>query len=147
MNLKITNKHLTKKAIVYVRQSSLQQVHKNLESQALQYGLKDRAQRLGFTDVMVIDTDLGQSAGSGSKERQGFSTLLTEVALGKVGAIFSREASRLSRNDKDWCHLMELCQMMGVLVGDSESVYDLSHIDDQLILGIKGTMCAKQSLA
>lgn len=144
MNLSIPSKinanHLAKKAIVYLRQSSPGQVKNNLESQRLQYGLVDRAKGLGFTQVQVIDIDLGASAASGSRQRPGFQQLLTSVAVGDVGIILSRELSRLSRTDKDWCHLMEVCQLFGTLLGDDEAVYDPVHYDDQLVLGIKGTI-------
>ena len=52
----------------------------------------------------------------------------------------SRELSRLSRTDKDWCHLMELCQLFNVLIADADNLYDLNRLDDQLVLGIKGTL-------
>ena len=137
---KINAYHLAKKAIIYLRQSSPGQVKNNLESQRLQYALADRARALGFTQVEVIDIDLGASAASGSRQRPGFQQLLTSVAVGDVGIILSRELSRLSRTDKDWCHLMEICQIFNTLIGDDESVYDPAHYDDQLILGIKGTI-------
>lgn len=137
---KISSSHITRKAVVYVRQSSAKQVRDNQESQRLQYALKDRASALGFNQVEVIDKDLGISAGSGARQRPGFQQLLASVALGDVGIILSRELSRLSRTDKDWCHLMEVCQIFNTLLGDEEGVYDTSTVDDQLILGIKGTI-------
>ncbi len=137
---KIGEEHLARKAIVYVRQSSQRQVLQNTESRRLQYALKDRAMDLGFNDVEVIDTDLGSSAGIGSATRVGFDRLVGTVALGEVGIVLSREVSRLSRTDKDWCHLLEVCQLFDTLIGDEEQVYDLSLIDDQLVLGIKGTL-------
>jgi DNA invertase Pin-like site-specific DNA recombinase len=115
------------------------QVHGNLESQRLQYALANRARKVGFADVEVIDSDLGVSAGIGST-REGFDRLVSEVAQGQVGAVVSRAVSRLSRTDKDWCHLLEICQIFDTLIMDEEQVYDLSEIDDQLVLGIKGTM-------
>jgi DNA invertase Pin-like site-specific DNA recombinase len=137
---KITCEHLNKKAIIYLRQSSLRQVQENTESQRLQYALKDRARSFGFNDIEIIDCDLGFSAGVGAKSRNGFKQLLASVTLGEVGLILSREVSRLSRTDKDWCHLLELCQIFGTLIGDADQVYDLTTMDDQLILGIKGTL-------
>lgn len=137
---KISTEHLAKKAIIYLRQSSISQVRNNVESQRLQYALADRARLLGFTQVSIIDKDLGASAAIGSRQRPGFQELLTSVAVGDVGIILSRELSRLSRTDKDWCHLMEVCQLFDTLIGDDDSVYDPSRFDDQLILGIKGTM-------
>lgn len=137
---KINSDHLARKAIVYVRQSTTKQVRNNQESQRLQYALSDRANELGFSQVEVIDKDLGISAGSGARERPGFQQLLANVALGDVGIILSRELSRLSRTDKDWCHLMEVCQLFDTLLGDEQGIYDTTTVDDQLILGIKGTI-------
>lgn len=140
LNSKITASHLARKAVVYLRQSSLAQVKHNTESQRLQYALKDTAKAYGFSRVEVIDTDLGMSASSGAHTREGFKQLLASIALGEVGMVLSREPSRLSRTDKDWCQLMELCRVLDTLIGDAESVYDLNRLDDQLILGIKGTL-------
>ena len=137
---KIGPEHLVRRAIVYVRQSSQRQVVQNTESQRLQYALEDRARELGFKEVEVIDTDLGSSAGVGAAPRVGFDRLVGAVALGEVGMVLSREVSRLSRTDKDWCHLVEVCQLFDTLIGDEEQIYDLSQMDDQLVLGIKGTM-------
>lgn len=137
---KLTPTRLARKAIVYLRQSSERQVLHNKESQRLQYALADRAKAMGFGDVEVIDRDLGSSAAVGAAARAGFERLLSQVAMGHVGAVLSREVSRLSRTDKDWCRLLELCQLFDTLIVDHEHIYDLSQIDDQLILGIKGTM-------
>jgi DNA invertase Pin-like site-specific DNA recombinase len=137
---KITPQHLDRSALVYLRQSSLKQVRENLESQHLQYALAERARGLGFHRVEVIDSDLGCSAGLGAARREGFDRVVASVARGEVGMILSREASRLSRTDRDWCHLLEVCQVFDTLIADEEQVYDLSLIDDQLILGIKGTL-------
>jgi DNA invertase Pin-like site-specific DNA recombinase len=137
---KITAERRSRRAIVYLRQSSERQVRHNQESQRLQYALVDRARDLGWSQVEVIDTDLGSSAAIGAGPREGFQRLLAAVALGDVGIVLSREASRLSRTDKDWCHLLEICQLFDTLLADAERVYDLSLLDDQLILGIKGTL-------
>ena len=139
-NPKVTPAHLSRKAVVYVRQSSPKQVVENVESQRLQYALRDRARGMGFQNVEVIDSDLGSSAAVGAKERAGFTRLLGAVALGEVGLILSIEVSRLSRSDKDWCQLLELCQAFGTLIADADQVYDLAAMDDQLVLGIKGTL-------
>jgi DNA invertase Pin-like site-specific DNA recombinase len=136
---KITAEHVRRRAIVYVRQSSDHQVRHNLESQRLQYALVDRARALGWQQVDVIDADLGISAGAGTV-RAGFDQVLAAVARGEVGIILAREVSRLSRNDKDFCRLVELCQVFGALLGDAEQVYDPAQMDDQLVLGIKGTL-------
>jgi len=125
---------------VYLRQSSPKQVHENLQSQRLQYALRDRAATLGFREIEIIDDDLGSSAGLGARVREGFTQLLGSVALGEVGMVLSIEVARLSRTDKDWCHLLELCQVFGTLIADADHIYDLATMDDQLVLGIKGTL-------
>jgi DNA invertase Pin-like site-specific DNA recombinase len=137
---KITPLHLQRKAIVYLRQSSERQVQRHTESQRLQYALADRARALGFEQVDIIDTDLGRSAAIGAGRREGFERLLAAVAVGEVGLVLSLEASRLSRTDQDWCRLLELCQLFDTLIADADSVYDVNAFDDQLVLGIKGTM-------
>jgi DNA invertase Pin-like site-specific DNA recombinase len=137
---KIARAHRARKAVVYLRQSSLAQVRYNTESQRLQYALADTAKSYGFTCVEIIDRDLGVSAASGAPAREGFKALLASIALGEVGLVLSRELSRLSRCDQDWCHLAELCRLFDTLLGDAENVYDLSRLDDQLVLGIKGTL-------
>ena len=137
---KITPEHLARKAVVYLRQSSMAQVKHNQESQRLQYALTDTARAYGFKRVEVIDCDLGMSAATGAQAREGFKRVLASVALGEVGMVLSRELSRLSRTDKDWCQLMELCQIFNTLIADAETLYDLNRLDDQLVLGIKGTL-------
>jgi DNA invertase Pin-like site-specific DNA recombinase len=137
---KIHVQHLERTAIIYLRQSSERQLQQNKESQRLQYGLKERAKTLGWHRIEIVDDDLGSSAAVGAPRREGFDRVLASIARGEVGAIFSREVSRLSRTDKDWCQLLELCQLFGTLIGDADQVYDLNLLDDQLILGIKGTM-------
>jgi len=137
---KVTDAHLSRKAIVYLRQSTDRQVLRNTESLKLQYDLVHRAKDLGFPEVELIESDLGKSASVGAKRREGFDRLIAAVAVGEVGIVLSREVSRLSRTDKDWCRLLEVCQVFGTLIGDEEQLYDLSVADDQLILGIKGTM-------
>jgi len=136
---KITADQLQRRAVVYVRQSSDHQVRHNLESQRLQYALVDRARSLGFTEVEVVDADQGISAAMGNV-RPGFDRMLASVARGEVGIILAREVSRLSRNDKDFCRLVELCQVFATLLGDADQVYDPASMDDQLVLGIKGTL-------
>ena len=139
MNPKLTNDRLQRRAIIYVRQSSMGQVTNNHESRRRQYGLADRARELGFHNVTVIDDDLGRS-GSGLVERPGFQRLVAEVCTGEVGAVFCIEASRLARNGRDWHHLIELCGMVGAVVVDPDGVYDPGIINDRLLLGLKGTM-------
>jgi DNA invertase Pin-like site-specific DNA recombinase len=105
---KITAEHLSRRACVYVRQSTPDQVHNNLESQRRQYGLVERARQLGWQQVEVIDDDLGRS-GSGTA-RPGFDRLLRMLCDGEVGAVLSIEASRLARNGRDWHTLLEFCR-------------------------------------
>jgi len=95
---------------------------------------------LGWKEVEVIGSDLGSSAAIASARREGFERVLSAVALGEVGIVGSREVSRLSRTDKDWCRLLEVCQVFGTLIADEQQVYDLNYLDDQLVLGIKGTL-------
>ena len=137
---KITKEHLARKAIVYLRQSSEKQVRNNLESQRLQYAMADRARELGFRVVEVIDVDLGSSAAMAAAKREGFQKLLGAVAMGEVGIVLARELSRLLRTDRDLCQLVELCHAFDTLIGDEQAVYDPSHMNDQLVLGIKATM-------
>jgi DNA invertase Pin-like site-specific DNA recombinase len=137
---KIRPEHLGRKAIVYLRQSSPGQVLHNKESQALQYALAARAHALGFANVEVVDEDLGSSAAAGARVREGFERVLAQVALNQVGLVLSREVSRLLRTDKDFCRLLELCQLFDTLVGDDQSLYNTNALDDQLVLGIKGTL-------
>ena len=140
VNAKIAASHLNRKAIIYVRQSTEKQVQFNKESQRLQYGLKDFAKEWGWKEIEVIDRDLGLSAAVGCSRRGGFEKVIGSVALGEVGILFSREASRLSRTDKDWCQLLEVCGIFDTLISDGDQVYDLNCTDDQLVLGIKGTL-------
>src|SRR5438067_3240017 len=137
---KVKPEHLARKAIVYLRQSSDKQVRQNLESQRLQYEMAERVRSLGWKQVEVIDSDLGFSAGMASTRREGFERVLSWVALGEVGIVGSRDVSRLSRTDKDWCRLLEVCQIFGTLIADEQQIYDLNYLDDQLVLGIKGTL-------
>jgi excisionase family DNA binding protein len=135
---KITADHLSRKACVYIRQSTPGQVQHNLESQRLQYALADRARQLGWTDVDVIDDDLGCTA-SGT-HRPGFERMLGAICDGKIGAIFSIEASRLARTGRDWHKLLEFCGVVGVLLIDADGTYDPNQINDRLVLGMKGTI-------
>jgi DNA invertase Pin-like site-specific DNA recombinase len=137
---KIRPEHLTRKAIVYLRQSSEKQVRQNKESQRLQLDLAERMRGLGWKEIEIVGSDLGSSAAIASAPREGFERVLSSVALGMVGIVGSREVSRLSRTDKDWCRLLEVCQIFGTLIADEQQVYDLNYLDDQLVLGIKGTL-------
>jgi len=139
MNDKISAKQLERAAFVYIRQSTLQQVRHNLESNRRQYELQNRAEELGFRNVVLIDDDLGIS-GSGTRERPGFGRLLAAVCNGDVGAVFALEASRLARNNRDWHHLIDLCVLTETLVVDADGIYDPRILNDRLLLGLKGTM-------
>src|SRR5262244_3972831 len=139
-NPKIKPEHLARRAIVYLRQSSEKQVRQNKESQLLQYAMAERVRALGWQQVEIINNDLGSSAGLAAAQREGFERVLSSVALGEVGIVSSREVSRLSRTDKDWCRLLEVCQIFGTLIADEQQIYDLNYLDDQLGLGIKGTL-------
>lgn len=136
---KIGADQLGRSAIVYIRQSTQAQVIHNKESRLRQYSLKEKAEALGFTDIHIIDTDLGKSA-SGSERRPGFETLLSEVCTGKVGAVFAIEASRLARNGREWHTLLELCGLMRTLIVDHDGTYDPHSPNDRLLLGMKGTI-------
>jgi len=137
-NNKITADHLARRAYVYIRQSTPDQVKYNLESKRLQYGLVDRARTLGWQDVEVIDEDLGIS-GEGTP-RSGFERLLRVVCEGQVGAVLSIEASRLARNGREWHTLLEFCGIVGVLLIDAQAIYDPRLTNDRLLLGVKGTI-------
>jgi DNA invertase Pin-like site-specific DNA recombinase len=135
---KISPEHLARQAVVYIRQSTADQVANNLESKRRQYGLADRARQLGWADVDVIDDDLGRSGGGVA--RPGFERLLAAICEGRVGAVVAIEASRLARNGRDWHTLLEFCGLVGTLIADEDGVYDPRLPNDRLLLGMKGTM-------
>lgn len=138
---KIASTHLQRLAVVYVRQSTAQQVLHNEESTRLQYGLVGRARELGWPEerILVIDDDLGHSAAD-SEQRVGFKRLVSEVGLDHVGMILGVEISRLARSSKDWHQLLEICALFSTLIADTDGVYDASQYNDRLLLGLKGTM-------
>jgi DNA invertase Pin-like site-specific DNA recombinase len=138
---KIQPWHRDRVAVVYVRQSTPGQVKDHQESTRLQYGLVERAYALGWaaSRVLVIDEDLGQSA-SGAVERTGFSRLVAEVGLSRVGIVLGVEMSRLARSGREWHQLLELCALSGALLGDPDGVYDPAEHNDRLLLGLKGTI-------
>jgi DNA invertase Pin-like site-specific DNA recombinase len=119
---KIGAQHLARKAVLYVRQSSAHQVLHNRESQTLQYAVRGRLTQLGWSEVEIIDDDLGRSAADGVA-RAGFERMVAEVCLGKVGAVAAREVSRLARNSRDWQQLVEMCRVVDTLLIDQETVY------------------------
>jgi DNA invertase Pin-like site-specific DNA recombinase len=133
---KITADHMARRAVVYIRQSTPEQVRNNRESQRRQYGLVDRARELGWSDIEVIDDDRGVSGGG--TPRAGFDRLLRAVCEGGVGAVFSIEASRLARNGREWHTLLEFCRVVETLLIDAEAVYDPELTNDRLLLGMKG---------
>ena len=139
MSEKIRQEHLERSAYVYVRQSSMQQVRNNRESQRRQYDLGEKARGFGFERVVVIDEDLGRS-GSGVQERPGFGRLLAAVCEGSVGAVFALEASRLARNNRDWHHLVDLCALTDTLLIDDNTAFDPRDRNDRLLLGFKGAL-------
>lgn len=138
---KVRSSHLARKAIVYVRQSTVQQVQNHRESTARQYALDRRAIQLGWPEdaVVIVDEDQGQS-GQSAAGRSGFAYLLSEVALNRVGIVLGLETSRLARSNKDWHQLLELCAIFQTLLADQDGVYDPTQFNDRLLLGLKGTM-------
>jgi DNA invertase Pin-like site-specific DNA recombinase len=139
MSEKIQPRHLARKAMLYVRQSSAFQVAHNVESQKLQYAMQARVRDLGFTDVEVIDEDLGRSA-AGIEARRGFERMVAEVSLGRVGAVAAREVSRFARNSREWQQLVEVCRIVDTVLIDQEMVYDPRQGNDRLLLGLKGSL-------
>ncbi|MGB2657982.1 MAG: recombinase family protein, partial [Pseudolabrys sp.] len=138
---KITPVHLSRQAIVYLRQSSAAQVEHNRESTERQYALAGKARELGWPEdrILVIDEDLGLS-GSGSVARSGFARLTAEVALAHVGLVLGLEVSRLARNNADWHRLIDLAGLTDTLIGDADGIYHPALFNDRLLLGLKGTM-------
>src|SRR6201985_3370924 len=128
---------LERKAVLYVRQSSAHQVLHNRESSALQYAMRDRLTTLGWSEIEVIDDDLGRSA-AGGVQRAGFERMVAEVCLGKVGAVCAREVSRFARNSRDWQQLIEMCRVVDTVLVDQETIYAPRHGNDRLLLGLKG---------
>src|SRR5436190_7224903 len=138
---KITASHRSRAAVIYVRQSTLAQLERNTESTARQYDLVNRARQLGWPReaIRVVDADLGVS-GSVLGQREGFESLVAEVALGQVGIILALEASRLARDNAAWYRLLDLAGACDTLVADGDGVYHPGLFNDRLVLGIKGTM-------
>jgi len=137
----ITPAHLTRKAIIYIRQSTPQQVLTNQESTRLQYGLRQRALALGWSskDIEVIDADLGLR-GVSAAHREGFQELVTKVTLGEVSLILSFDVTRLARNCSDWYPLLDVCGYRHCLIADHNNLYDPATLDGRMLLGLKGQM-------
>ncbi len=131
-------RHLSRRAVIYVRQSTPQQVLSHQESQRLQYALRDRAVQLGWReqDIEIIDVDLGQTA-STTEGRIGFQHLVSEIALGNVGIVIAYDATRLARNCSHWYQLLDLCSRADCLIADRDGVYEPSSINGRLLLGLK----------
>jgi DNA invertase Pin-like site-specific DNA recombinase len=136
---KIRTHHLERKAILNIRQSSAHQVLHNRESRALQYAMRDRLAALGWSEIEVIDDDLGRSA-AGGVQRAGFERMVAQVCLGKVGTVAAREVSRFARNSRDWQQLIEMCRAVDTVLIDQETVYAPRHGNDRLLLGLKGSL-------
>jgi len=130
--------HRERQAYVYVRQSTPDQLLHNHESRRRQYALADRARALGWSEVVVVDDDLGRSGGG--VERPGFERLLVAICEARVGIVLAVEASRLARNGRDWHTLLEFCGLVGCLLADEDGIYDPRLPNDRLLLGMKGTM-------
>jgi DNA invertase Pin-like site-specific DNA recombinase len=139
MSEKIKPVHLSRQAILYIRQSSQFQVNHYQESKKLQYGMKARLKQMGWQDIEVIDDDLGISA-SGTEERGGFERMVAQVCMGKIGAVAARELSRFARNSREWQQLIEVCRVVDTILIDHDSVYDPRNSNDRLLLGLKGSL-------
>lgn len=141
ISAKVQDHHRRRQALVYVRQSTLQQVCNNRESTQRQYALDQRAIQLGWAPARVttIDDDQGLS-GQSADARPGFQTLLAQIAQNQVGIVLGLEMSRLARSNKDWHQLLELCALFDTLLADADGVYDPTDYNDRLLLGLKGTM-------
>jgi DNA invertase Pin-like site-specific DNA recombinase len=135
----VQSRHLDRKALIYVRQSSPNQVITNKESQRMQYALRERSVALGWheRDIQVIDTDLGRS-GATTEGRAGYQDLVAQIALGEVGILLAFDATRLARNCSHWYQLLDLCGHHDCLIGDRDGVYDPASINGRLLLGLKG---------
>src|SRR5208283_3575971 len=127
---------LKRDAYLYVRQSTLRQVFENTESTKRQYGLRQRAVALGWSQnhIVVIDTDLGESGAS--TDHEGFQRLVTAVSMGHAGIVLGLEVSRLARNSTDWHRLLEICALTDTLILDEDGIYDPAHFNDRLLLGL-----------
>jgi DNA invertase Pin-like site-specific DNA recombinase len=141
MSEKITSAHLERSALLYVRQSTPHQVAVHQESRRLQYAMQDRLRVLGWSEIAIVDDDLGKSASSGVA-REGFQRIMSQVCLGGVGVVAARDATRLARSNREWSQLVEICAVVDTLLVDHESVYDARNGNDRLLLGLKGNLSA-----
>jgi len=141
MNPKIQQHHRNKPAYIYLRQSTPSQVRHHQESTERQYALREKALELGWSESLIrtLDRDLGKT-GTEMARREDFKTLVAEVSLGQVGAVFALEVSRLARSNLDWHRLLQLCALTETLVIDEDGCYDPADFNDGLLLGLKGAM-------
>ncbi len=141
MNSKIAEHHRSKPAYIYLRQSTPGQVRHHQESTERQYALREMALQLGWSEaaIRILDRDLGKT-GTEMTKREDFKTLVADVSMGQVGAVFALEVSRLARSNLDWHRLLELCALTHTLVIDEDGCYDPADFNDSLLLGLKGTM-------
>src|SRR6516165_12199238 len=141
MNSKITEQHRSRPAYIYIRQSTPGQVLHHQESTERQYALRTMALELGWSEsaIRTLDRDLGMT-GTEMSRREDFKTLVADVSMGRVGAVFALEVSRLARSNLDWHRLLELCALTATLVIDEDGCYDPADFNDGLLLGLKGTM-------
>ena len=141
MNPKISEHHQSKPAYIYLRQSTPAQIRHHQESTERQYALREKAQEMGWSEARIrtLDGDLGIS-GAQTTGRTDFKTLVADVSMGQVGAVFALEVSRLARSNADWYRLLELCALTHTLVIDEDGCYDPADFNDGLLLGLKGTM-------
>src|SRR5207247_8610861 len=140
---KVTEQHRRRRAVVYVRQSTLHQVERNVESSARQYALRERAIELGWPagSVSIVDEDTGRS-GASTDGRIGFKELVAEVGLGHVGLVLALEVSRFARSSADWHQLLDLCALTGTLIADADGVYSPAEFNDRLGLVVQGPRSA-----
>ena len=133
--------HLRRKAVMYIRQSTGHQVLTNRESQQLQHAMREQAHHLGWTDerIEVVETDLGRTAQS-TDRRDGYKSLLAEVALGQVGIVLSYESTRLSRHCTAGYPLLDLCAYNQCLIADRDGVYDAATPNGRLLVGMTGIL-------
>src|SRR5438309_5535937 len=137
----ITPQHLTRNAVIYIRQSTPHQVVSHQESLRLRYALGARARQLGWPDaaIDIMDDDRGRTAASAA-HREGFNTVVAQVTLAQVGLILSYDVTRLSRHCSDWYPLLDLCGYKGCLMADSDGIYDPATVNGRLLLGLQGTL-------
>src|SRR6266446_4769630 len=145
MNPKIQEQHRRKPAYIYLRQSTPGQVLHHRESTERQYALRGKARELGWSESLIrtLDQDLGKT-GTEMTRREDFKTLVADVSMGQVGAVFALEVSRLARSNLDWQRLLELCAFTSTLVIDEDGCYDPADFNDGLLLGLKGVMASAE---